>query len=357
MKNNRIKFNIKHIIELLKISNLIYGYSTKLYQDAIKFASAKHAKKGQKVPATNLPYDVHISNVAMEILIAGSNTPDFDTAFAVQVALLHDTIEDTATDFEELKATFGIEVANAVSALSKNDTLPKDLQMQDSLNRIKALQPEVWSVKLADRITNLQPPPSHWDKAKRIKYYKEAQLIYDTLGAGNEYLALRLATKIKEYESYLNIEPSGSVSKKILYIDMDNVLVDFSSGIDKLDAKTKLEFKDNYDEVPGIFALMPPLKDAITSFNLLADNYDTYILTTAPWKNPSAWSDKLLWVQKYLGENAHKRLIISHHKNMNKGHYLVDDREKNGAGDFEGELIKFGSEHFRDWKSVVAYLL
>jgi 5'-nucleotidase len=145
--------------------------------------------------------------------------------------------------------------------------------------------------------------------------------------------------------------------KKVLYIDMDNVLVDFPSAIEKLDYKTKIEFKDNYDEVPGIFALMPPMKDAVNSFNLLADKYDTYILSTAPWKNPSAWSDKLLWVQKHLGEKAHKRLIISHHKNLNKGHYLIDDRVKNGAKNFEGELITFGSEKFPDWHCVIEYLL
>jgi 5'(3')-deoxyribonucleotidase len=145
--------------------------------------------------------------------------------------------------------------------------------------------------------------------------------------------------------------------KKILYIDMDNVLVDFPSGIEKLDKKTKDKFLDNYDEVPGIFSLMEPMKDAVASFNLLADKYDTYILSTAPWKNPSAWSDKLLWVQKHLGEKAHKRLIISHHKNMNKGHYLIDDREKNGAINFEGELILFGSEKFKDWQAVLEYLL
>ena len=138
---------------------------------------------------------------------------------------------------------------------------------------------------------------------------------------------------------------------------MDNVLVDFPSGIAKLDEATKEIYKDNYDEVPGIFSLMDPLPDAITSFNLLADKYDTYILSTAPWKNPSAWSDKVLWVQKHLGEKAFKRLIISHHKNMNKGHYLIDDREKNGAMEFDGELIKFGSDEFSDWQTVLQYLM
>jgi 5'(3')-deoxyribonucleotidase len=53
----------------------------------------------------------------------------------------------------------------------------------------------------------------------------------------------------------------------------------------------------------------------------------------------------------------YKRLIISHHKNLNNGDYLIDDREKNGAKEFAGELIQFGSEKFPDWNSVTDYLL
>ena len=61
-------------------------------------------------------------------------------------------------------------------------------------------------------------------------------------------------------------------------------------------------------------------------------------------------------MQRYLGAHAHKRLILSHHKNLHIGDFLVDDRTKNGADSFAGELIHFKTEQFPDWNSVVEYL-
>lgn len=174
-----------------------------LYQQAIKYATAKHEEQNQKVPDTNLPYVVHLSNVAMEILIAGSKTSNFDLGFAVQVALLHDTIEDTNTTFDELALTFGKNVALAVQALTKDDLLPKAQRMQDCLKRIKQLQPEVWAVKMADRITNLQPPPFSWDSAKKVKYLEEANIILNELKDGNVYLTKRLKMKTEEYNIFI----------------------------------------------------------------------------------------------------------------------------------------------------------
>jgi guanosine-3',5'-bis(diphosphate) 3'-pyrophosphohydrolase len=172
------------------------------YQKAIKFAAEKHAEKNQLIPGTNLPYVVHLSNVAMEILIATQHTEKFDSEFATQVALLHDILEDTETTFNELENEFGKEIAQAVLALTKDSKIPKDERMNDSLNRIKELPKEVWAVKLADRITNLQSPPKHWRFEKIIEYQKQAILIHNSLKDGNEYLEKRLWEKASDYLKY-----------------------------------------------------------------------------------------------------------------------------------------------------------
>ena len=144
--------------------------------------------------------------------------------------------------------------------------------------------------------------------------------------------------------------------RKIVYVDMDNVLVDFKTGISRLTPEELKLFEDRYDEVPNIFSKMDPIENAIVSYEKLCSLYDTYILSTSPWENTTALHDKLNWVKKYLGNVAYKRLILSHHKNLNRGDYLIDDREKNGAREFQGELILFGSDLFPHWNSVMEYL-
>jgi (p)ppGpp synthase/HD superfamily hydrolase len=176
-----------------------------IYQETIKFATAKHLTKNQTIPGTNLPYVVHLSNVAMEILMASQHSPDFKLDFAIKLALLHDTLEDTDTTFEEISTAFGLDVAQGVLALTKDNKLPKAEKMPDSLSRIKKLQKEVWAVKLADRITNLQVPPSHWSSEKKAAYRKEAIHLSEELKGGNGYLENRLQEKIAAYEKYISI--------------------------------------------------------------------------------------------------------------------------------------------------------
>ena len=171
------------------------------YQNAINYAAEKHTD--QKIPGTQSSYMVHLTTVAMETMIAGENTANFDRGFAVQVVLLHDLLEDTSTTFVELQAAFGLKIADAVLALSKDETLKPEAQIPDSLERIKLQSKEVWAVKLSDRISNMQKPPKHWDQFKIIAYQKMARMILSKLKGGNAYLEKRLEEKINDYNQYI----------------------------------------------------------------------------------------------------------------------------------------------------------
>jgi (p)ppGpp synthase/HD superfamily hydrolase len=175
-----------------------------LYNVAIYFAAAKHRQNNQKIPGTDLPYVVHLSNVAMEILMAAPHSHPFNLGLAIQVALLHYMLEDTGTTSAELEAVFGTAVADGVQALTKDKSLPKHQRMSDCLQRIKNLPKEIWAVKLADRITNLQPPPNTWDNDKKKKYLVEAKLIHQALKDGNAYLADRILSKIDGFQRYID---------------------------------------------------------------------------------------------------------------------------------------------------------
>jgi (p)ppGpp synthase/HD superfamily hydrolase len=185
------------------------NWSQDKYLEAYRFAAEKHtneckkSKKGQLFPGTNWCYVVHLSMVSMEIIAALNYELDINGDLAVQTAILHDTIEDTYTTHEELELEFGQKVADGVQSLTKDEDIEEHDRMADSLSRIKKQPKEIWMVKLADRITNLQPPPEYWNNEKRKKYLAQARIIYDDLKGASEYLANRLKKKIQTYQTYI----------------------------------------------------------------------------------------------------------------------------------------------------------
>ncbi|MEM7032012.1 MAG: HD domain-containing protein [Chloroflexota bacterium] len=177
-------------------------WSQDIYNQTWHFAAEAH--QGQTIPGSPLPYIVHLSSVAMEVIATLSVETVSQPNLSLQCALLHDVIEDTSVPYNAIADQFGIQVADGVQALSKNDQLPdKQSQMVDSLARIKKQPPEVWLVKMADRITNLQGPPAHWSKEKISLYREEGQLIWNELQTASPFLATRLQQKIDDYKQYL----------------------------------------------------------------------------------------------------------------------------------------------------------
>ncbi len=181
------------------------SWNRELYIEASRFAAQAH--RGQLIPGSDLPYLLHLNLVSMEIIAALIAEPGHDGDLAVQCALLHDTIEDTSTNYEQIKSRFGVRVADGVAALSKNPALEKSKRLLDSLARIQLQPIEIWMVKMADRITNLQPPPHHWTTAKISQYRVEAIEIHTQLQAASPFLALRLAEKIQNYPGSSTIDP------------------------------------------------------------------------------------------------------------------------------------------------------
>lgn len=147
----------------------------------------------------------------------------------------------------------------------------------------------------------------------------------------------------------------NGVEKPVLFIDLDNTLTDFKNGWRKLPKELRSKYEGHYWDAPGFFGNLEPLPSAVKAFRYLSQKYDTYILSSAPYNNPSAWSDKLCWVQKYLGVPAFRRLILTHHKNLNYGDYLIDDSKVNGAENFIGTHIQFGTTPFKTWEDVIEY--
>ena len=149
--------------------------------------------------------------------------------------------------------------------------------------------------------------------------------------------------------------------KKIVFIDMDGVLVNFQKAIDDYHATadehlSKIYQKDP-DLIPGIFREAEPMPGAIEAVKKLAEIYDICVATTSPWDMPYAAADKMFWIQKYLGKEFHKSMTITHRKDLLHGDYLIDDRTANGAGEFKGKLIQFGTQKYPDWDSILKELL
>lgn len=174
---------------MTKINNsLLISESSLTY--ALSFAMQAH--QGQFYG--NLPYMVHINGVLAEVvsIIRHPNEVIEDSALLIQVAILHDVIEDTDVTHWHLVNDFGLRVANGVVALSKNPDLPKEKQMQDSVRRIKNQPLEVGIVKLADRISNLQYMHPKWNKNKVKSYIEESVMILENLGHCSKYLNRKL---------------------------------------------------------------------------------------------------------------------------------------------------------------------
>jgi len=147
------------------------------------------------------------------------------------------------------------------------------------------------------------------------------------------------------------------MKKKIVYIDMDDTLCDLQAAAK---AAKERNPKMPYPQAEyGFYASFDPISGAIEAVSKLYDSeeYEPWILTAPSLVNPLCYTEKRVWVEKYLGMRMVERLIISPNKGLLKGEYLIDDNVVGkGQENFEGQLIHFGYGIASSWKSVLDLL-
>jgi (p)ppGpp synthase/HD superfamily hydrolase len=155
---------------------------------AYHFAAARHVHQRRKGEAAE-PYMNHLAEVA-ELVAQATRATDPEIIIA---AVLHDTVEDTDTTAEELKALFGERVAELVAEVTDDKALPKqvrkDLQVEHAAQASRGAQ----IIKLADKTSNLRAlaasPPMGWSDERRMEYVAWATKVVNACRAADPWLA------------------------------------------------------------------------------------------------------------------------------------------------------------------------
>ncbi len=155
--------------------------------NAAAFAAEKHRHQRRK-DADRSPYINHPLAVAACLAVEGGVT---DETILV-AALLHDTIEDTATTPDELREAFGADVCRLVEEVSDDKTLAKAVRKQLQIEHAPQLSPEAKQLKIADKICNIrdlaQNPPADWEPGRITEYLDWAQRVVNGCRGANAEL-------------------------------------------------------------------------------------------------------------------------------------------------------------------------
>jgi (p)ppGpp synthase/HD superfamily hydrolase len=140
-----------------------------LVSRAADFAARRHVGTRRK-GADRQPYVNHLAEVAELLAVA---TAGADAAL-VAAGWLHDTIEDTATDRDELASLFGDDVALLVTEVTDDKTLPKAERKRLQILHAPKISPRARMIKIADKTSNLRSlitsPPDDWERERIIDY-------------------------------------------------------------------------------------------------------------------------------------------------------------------------------------------
>ena len=155
--------------------------------DAIHFAADKHRYQRRKDPDST-PYINHPLSLA-ELLARVGGVRDPVVLIA---AVLHDTVEDTKTTFDEIEARYGAEVRGVVAEVTDDKTLAKPVRKEQQVEHAAHASPRAKLVKLADKICNVMDVTDHappdWQRERRSEYLDWSARVVDGCRGTNAVL-------------------------------------------------------------------------------------------------------------------------------------------------------------------------
>ena len=164
---------------------------------AYEFASQKHKDQRRKDPSKS-PYINHPIQVASLLNQSGVTDPEI-----ISAGILHDTIEDTKTTYEELVREFGPNIANMVMECTDNKSLPKVTRKQEQITHAYNISRGAKLVKLADKYANLSDirtnPPASWTPKEIEGYVVWAYVVCGGMEKTNDFLEGKLMEIFKSY--------------------------------------------------------------------------------------------------------------------------------------------------------------
>ena len=153
---------------------------------AALYAAKKHS--GQKRKDNVTPYINHPLEVAALLADVGGVT-DEDVLVA---ALLHDVVEDTETEPEEIASIFGPAVRGYVAEVTDDKSLPKEERKRLQIERAPSLSKGAKQLRLADKISNIRDltnnPPKDWSDDRKVEYFEWSYSVFEGLRGANKEL-------------------------------------------------------------------------------------------------------------------------------------------------------------------------
>ena len=270
------------------------SYDTALIEKAFNYCVDHH--HGQK-RLTNEEYYIHPFNVAKIIITLGMDSQ------SIAAALLHDIVEDTDGEIDEIKRLFGDEVALLVDGVTKIGRLTitsKEQQQAESLRKMLIAMGKdvrVIIIKLADRLHNMRTLDAMPEQKQRDKALETLEVyapIAHRLGIRPvkeelEDLAIKHLDLVayNEIEELLKVRKNQRVQiledieKRIetrLKAELPNVKMSFQGRVKSIHGIYRKMYVQNrdFDEIYDVYAIRVITDTVADCYNILGIMHDMF---------------------------------------------------------------------------------